>query len=87
LVARQLGVLFGAETARPRELIIQDRATEPLTVIEADHANGNARPNYRPIVLPSPWGERITLVGAEFASQFGGHLEGALAAAEAALGP
>jgi monoamine oxidase len=87
LVARQLGMLFGAEAARPRELIIQDWATEPLTATEADHSNGNAHPNYRQIALPSPWGERITLAGAEVASGFGGYLEGALAAAEAALGP
>ena len=87
LVARQLGMLFGAEAARPRELIIQDWATEPLTATEADHANGNVHPDYRPIALPSPWGERITLAGAEVASEFGGYLEGALAAAEAALGP
>ena len=87
LVARQLGMLFGAEAARPRELIIQDWAIEPLTATEADHANGNAHPDYRPIALPSPWGERIALAGAEVASEFGGYLEGALAAGEAALGP
>ena len=85
LVARQLGTLFGAEAARPREVIIQDWATEPCTATEADHANGNAHPDYRPIALPAPWGERITLAGAEMAPEFGGYLEGALAAAEAAV--
>ena len=85
LVARQLGILFGAEAARPREVIIQDWATEPFTATEADHTNGNAHPDYRPIALPSPCGERITLAGAEAASEFGGYLEGALAAAEAAV--
>jgi monoamine oxidase len=84
LVTRQLGALFGADAARPRELIIQDWAIEPFTATEADHANGNAHPDYRPIDLPSPWGERIILAGAEVASEFGGYLEGALAAAEAA---
>ena len=83
LVARQLGTLFGAEAARPRDVIIQDWATEPFTATEADHANGNAHPDYRPIALPAPWGERITLAGAEMAPEFGGYLEGALAAAEA----
>ena len=85
LVARQLGMLFGAEAARPREMIIQDWATEPFTATEADHANGNVHPDYRPIALPAPWGERITLAGAEMAPEFGGYLEGALAAAEAAV--
>ncbi len=83
LVARQLGTLFGAEAARPRAVVIQDWATEPFTATEADHANGNAHPDYRPIALPAPWGERITLAGAETAPEFGGYLEGALAAAEA----
>ncbi|WP_287799925.1 FAD-dependent oxidoreductase [Acidiphilium sp.] len=85
LVARQLGLLFGAEAARPREMIIQDWATEPFTATEADHANGNVHPDYRPIALPAPWSERITLAGSEIAPEFGGYLEGALAAAEAAV--
>ena len=59
--------------------------TEPFTATEADHANGNAHPDYRPIALPAPWGKRITLAGAELAPEFGGYLEGALAAAEAAV--
>lgn len=84
LVAHQLGILFGAQAGRPRALIIQDWATEPFTATEADWANGNAHPDYRPIALPAPWGERITLAGAEAAPEFGGYLEGALAAAEAA---
>ena len=85
LVARQLGTLFGAEAGRPRKVIIQDWATEPFTATEADHANGNVHPDYRPIALPAPWGERITLAGAEMAPEFGGYLEGALAAAEGAV--
>jgi len=85
LYDRQFGILFGAEAARPREVIIQDWATDPFTATEADHTNGNAHPDYRPIALPAPWGERITLAGAEMAPEFGGYLEGALAAAEAAV--
>ncbi len=84
LVARQLGTLFGAEAARPRAVIIQDWASEPFTATAADHANGNAHPDYRPITLPAPWGDRISLAGAEVAAEFGGYLEGALALAEAA---
>ncbi len=85
LVARQIGILFGAEAARPREVIIQDWATDPFTATEADQANGNAHPDYCPIALPAPWGERITLADAEMAPEFGGYLEGALAAAEGAV--
>lgn len=84
LVARQLGMLFGVEAERPREVIIQDWATAPFTATEADQANGNVHPDYRPIALPAPWGECISLTGAEMAREFGGYLEGALAAAESA---
>jgi monoamine oxidase len=84
VVARQLGMLFGAEAARPREVIIQDWATDPFTATEADQANGNTHPDYLPIALPAPWGERIIPAGAEMAPEFGGYLEGALAAAEMA---
>ena len=82
LVANQLGTLFGIEAGQPREVIIQDWATEPFTATEADHANGTSHPAYRPIALPPPWGERVALAGAEMAPDFGGYLEGALAAAE-----
>lgn len=84
LVARQLGALFGPEAAAPREVVIQDWATETFTATPADQANGGAHPDYRPVALPAPWGERIMLAGAEVAPEFGGYLEGALAAAEAA---
>ena len=83
LVARQLGALFGASAARPRELIIQDWACEPFTATAADARNGGGHPDYRPIRLPDPWSNRVLLAGAEAAPEFGGYLEGALAAAEA----
>ena len=66
-------------------MIIQDWATDSFTATEADQANGSVHPDYRPIALPAPWDERITLAGAEMAPEFGGYLEGALAAAEAAV--
>ena len=84
LVARQLGILFGADAGAPRAVIVQDWANEPFTATPADHAADGAHPDYRPIALPAPWGERVTLAGAEVAPEFGGYLEGALAAAEAA---
>jgi monoamine oxidase len=84
LVARQLGALFGPEAAQPRALIIQDWAGEGFTGTEADRTEGPSHPEYRPIALPAPWGARIRLAGAETASDFGGYLEGALVAAEAA---
>jgi monoamine oxidase len=82
LVADQLGALFGA--GAPREVIIQDWATEPCTAAPSDRTGGGGHPEYRPIALPHPWAARIVLAGAEAAPAFGGYLEGALAAAEAA---
>ena len=86
LVARQLGALFGTDAASPRAVIIQDWASEPLTATPADHTAGGAHPDYRPMALPQPWDARILLAGAEMAPEFGGYLEGALAAAEAVAG-
>ena len=83
-VARQLGTLFGAAAGRPREVILQDWAREPYTAVDADQAPTTAHPDYRPLSLPTPWGDRILLTGAEVAPEFGGYLEGALAAAAAA---
>ena len=83
-VARQLGALFGAEAARPREIVVQDWAREPFTAIDADQAPVTAHPDYRPLTLPAPWRDRVLLAGSEVAPEFGGYLEGALAAAAAA---
>ncbi len=82
-VAQQLGSLFGPDAARPRDIVIQDWAREPFTASDADLAAGTTHPDYRAISLPAPWGDRILLAGSEVAPEFGGYLEGALAAAEA----
>ncbi len=83
-VAAQLGVLFGARAGAPKAVIVQDWATEPWTAADADHAMAGSHPEYPPLPMPEPWGRRIPLGGSEPAPDFGGYLEGALAAAEAA---
>lgn len=83
LVAQQLGTLFGDAAGQPREIIIQDWATESFTATEADQAAVREHPDFRPCALPSPWTDRVVLAGSEFAPESGGYLEGALAAAEA----
>ena len=85
LVARQLAALFGPEAANPRELVIQDWSREAFTATPADQDIPEAHPEYRKLALPPPWHGRVLLAGAEMAPEFGGYLEGALAAAEAAL--
>lgn len=85
LVAQQLGALFGDAAGQPREIIVQDWASESFTATEADQAPLREHPDFRPCALPSPWGNRMVLAGSEFAPESGGYLEGALAAAEAAF--
>lgn len=82
---RVLSHRTSAGAGLPREGIIQDWATEPLTATRADHIPSSAHPEYRPITIPAPWNPRITLAGAEVAPEFRGYLEAALAAAEAAI--
>lgn len=83
-VTQQLVALFGRQAARPQQLILQDWASEALTASPADLASSRSHPDYRPIVLPPPWSAHLRLAGAEVAAEFGGYLEGALVAAEAA---
>lgn len=83
-VVVQLRRLFGSAAGAPRDVIIQDWATEPLTSTAADGLTIGAHPDYRPIPLPEPWNKRLALCGSEAAPEFGGYLEGALASAEVA---
>ncbi|MEL6316929.1 MAG: FAD-dependent oxidoreductase, partial [Pseudomonadota bacterium] len=83
----QLGRVFGPEAAAPRDLLLMDWADEPLTTAAGDAAAPvTAHPAYGPPPkLGAPWDGRLHLAGAEHAAQFGGLLEGALEAADAAL--
>lgn len=82
-IAAQLAAMFGPAAAAPRDLIIQDWSAEPHTATPADAASLASHPTYAPIDLPDPWHARVILCGAEAAPEFGGYLEGALAAAAA----
>ena len=85
LVREQLIELFGAAMGSPKELLLQDWATIPTVATSRDQAPPSAHPEYG---LPSPlrelWGGRLQLGSTETATRFGGYLEGALEAAEAA---
>jgi len=75
----QLERLFGV---KPRQLILQDWAQDPLTATPADHISG-AHPAYgRPPALTKIWDGRIILGSSEMGQSFGGYLEGALEAAK-----
>jgi len=82
----QLVRLFGPEAGHPIELLVQDWAYDPFTATEADRAPLFAHPDYgMPAALQGLWGGRLIMAGTEVAQEFGGYLEGALEAAEAAL--
>ncbi|MEM0942657.1 MAG: FAD-dependent oxidoreductase [Pseudomonadota bacterium] len=85
-IAAQLGRLFGDRAATPRALLLKDWAFDPLTATRADAAPQGSHPSYGlPGALRGLWDGRLIFAGTEVAPTFGGFLEGALEAAEAAL--
>ena len=84
-VMAQLVRLFGKEAAEPRALMIKDWAFDPLTATDADAAPVYSHPAYGlPDALKTLWDGDLVLAGTEVAQSFGGFVEGALEAAEAA---
>lgn len=86
-VLGQLVRLFGPRAARPRALHVKDWAFDPLTATAADLAPMQHHPTYGlPDDLTGLWAGTLQFAGTEVAPRFGGFLEGALEAGEAALG-
>ncbi|MEM6382288.1 MAG: NAD(P)/FAD-dependent oxidoreductase [Pseudomonadota bacterium] len=84
-IEAQLVRLFGSDAAEPKALYVKDWAFDPLTATDADLAPQYAHPHYGlPSALMGLWDEKLIFAGTEVAPQFGGYLEGALEAAEAA---
>lgn len=82
----QLVRIFGAEAAAPQTLSIKDWTRDPLTATSLDHQPLSYHPHYgMPRALLGLWDGRLVFAGTEVANEFGGYLEGALVAAEAAL--
>jgi monoamine oxidase len=82
----QLGRLFGPEALTPRSVYLQDWAEEADTATPADAQPTSAHPEPMSTDLPAPWCDHIHLAGSEFAPDFPGYLEGAVLAAERAVG-
>lgn len=83
LATEQLVRLFGPLAAHPRQVWLQDWAQDPLTAGPADQW-ASAHPDYRRTAMSSPWSGRVFLAGTEQSDGFGGLLEGALEAGQAA---
>ena len=83
LLLEQLVRLFGAEAAKPNEIMIRDWCTEPLTATVADAYPPQTHPQYGHRWLQlDHWNDKLYFGGTESASDYGGYLEGALEAAE-----
>ncbi len=81
----QLTQLFGPAASSPKEVLLQDWAVEGFTATQADEAPARDHPRYgRPSLFDHLWDDRLDFASTEMARDFGGYLEGALEAAEAA---
>ena len=81
----QLQQMFGVEAGQPLQVSLQDWAIDPLTATAADsHQHGHPQFGLPP-QLEGVWHGRIMFSSAEMAEVFGGLVEGALEAAEAAF--
>ena len=84
-VHAQLQRLFGPNAREPLDILLKDWAQDNATATPADAQPLHAHPTYgMPEELHSLWEGRLGFAGSEVAPEFGGFLEGALEAAEAA---
>ncbi|WP_404353638.1 flavin monoamine oxidase family protein [Exiguobacterium aurantiacum] len=81
-VIDQLVRLFGEEARQPRDVLYVDWSSDRHTATVRDEEPLTDFPVYQPIALDPPWEGRLSLAGTETDSLFGGHIEGALRAAE-----
>ncbi|AVL54923.1 amine oxidase [Roseobacter denitrificans] len=85
-IVDQLIRLFGSQAASAHAVLIKDWAADTNTATPADHAPLTTHPRYGlPPALAGLWDGRLIFGGSEVAATFGGYLEGALEAADAAL--
>ncbi len=85
-ILSQLAALFGQPAAQPETLFYQDWARERFTATDFDQPPMYEHPLYQPPAGKTAiWDGTIHFAGTETASQQGGYLEGALAAAERAV--
>ncbi|XCA83138.1 FAD-dependent oxidoreductase [Exiguobacterium mexicanum] len=81
-VIDQLVRLFGEEARQPRDVLYVDWSSDRHTATVQDGEPLTEFPVYQPIALDPAWEGILSLAGTETDSLFGGHIEGALRAAE-----
>nr|WP_226087795.1 FAD-dependent oxidoreductase [Mesobacillus sp. S13] len=84
LVTEQLTRLFGPSAEKPLALFYKDWASDQATAVEEDAQPLTAFPEYGLPAGMISWENKVVFAGTETASGHGGHLEGALQAAERA---
>lgn len=84
LAIDQLVRLFGPEAQHVSAVLYKDWAVDSETAVKEDWLPLRDFPRYGPPPDAGVWGKNILFAGTEADPQFGGHLEGALRAAEKA---
>ena len=86
-ILSQLSLIYGKTAAQPTTIFYKDWAREQFTSTQLDQPPMYEHPLYHPPAnQTSFWNNIIHFAGTETASQHGGYLEGALSAAERAVG-
>lgn len=81
----QLIRLFGPSAQNVQAILYKDWSIDSDTAVEEDMIPLREFPSYGPAPNEGIWKKKIAFAGTEADSQFGGHLEGALLAAEHAV--
>lgn len=82
----QLAAIYGKPAARPTTFFYRDWARERFTATEFDQPPMYTHPHYHPPAgRTAIWEGIVHFAGTETAAEYGGYLEGALAAAERAV--
>ncbi|WP_226647047.1 flavin monoamine oxidase family protein [Mesobacillus subterraneus] len=84
LVTDQLTRLFGPSAGKPLALLYKDWASDQATAVEEDAQPLAAFPEYGLPAGMNSWEKKVIFAGTETSPGHGGHLEGALQAAERA---
>ncbi|WP_349407606.1 flavin monoamine oxidase family protein [Pseudalkalibacillus sp. SCS-8] len=85
LVIDQLVRLFGASAQNVKAILYKDWSKDAETAAEDDLVPLSDFPSYGQPPKSGVWSKKIVFAGTEANSQYGGHLEGALLAAEQAV--
>ena len=86
-ILAQLALIYGPAAAQPTTLYYRDWAREQFTATQLDQPPMYAHPLYHPPANQTTfWDNIIHFASTETATQHGGYLEGALTAAERAVG-